>query len=307
MSHHRLLITGASGFIGGVLINYFMDRGHEVLACYYNSLPTSPGSTQWIHFDVTAPNIEQRILDLRPTAILHCAAVPGISQCDKDRKRAFMVNVDATCRIAETAEKLEIPLVYTSTDLVYDGMRGWYAEDDPPNPTSYYAETKLLGEQKVLSLASRAYVLRLALCYGAGAQGFGGFLKWTYDALRDGNELNLYKNQYRTLLFVDDIPEIIERVLERKAKSGIYHLGGPDRLSRYEIGQQFALKFFGSTRGINQSTLARPAKLGTVDDTSLIVTKIRDEIGYETTGYKQGLDILYRNEVTTESDKRGAE
>ena len=93
-------------------------------------------------------------------------------------------------------------------------------------------------------------------------------------------------------MYVEDICQVIRLLLNTGGGYGIYHLGGPERLSRYDIGNIFAERFFGTTEGIIESRLEREGNLGDIDDTSLITTKAREETGHVFTGFRDGIESL---------------
>jgi len=291
MNSGTILVTGASGFVGWNILRYFAGKGKTVTGTYNARLPETAVACRWMQLPLESNGVARRIGDERPAAVIHCAAMPGIAECEHDRVRAFRINVDATSRVAEAAERLKIPLIYISTDLVFDGRRGWYSEEDLPNPPTYYGETKLLGEQEALGICERAAVVRLALVYGMTFDGFGGFLRWTFRSLLEGKTLSLYENQYRTALYAGDIPRIAEALLTGTHR-GIYHAAGPNRMNRVEIGKQFAEQFGERGDCIEPARLERARELGQIDDTSLLTNKLKNATGIVPVGFSAGMQRL---------------
>src|SRR5439155_3313796 len=143
----RLLIAGASGQLGAYLLRELSGSSHEVTAwCYYRGGESSGFPLRPVDLadrDGTAA----AFCDARPDAVLHCAAFSAIADCYRHPQRAADVNGAGTLLLAELASESKARLVYTSTDLVFDGTRGKYSERDDAKPLSVYATSKLVGEK----------------------------------------------------------------------------------------------------------------------------------------------------------------
>ena len=147
-NYSTLLITGGSGFLGWNLARQ-AAKSYDVSFTYGRHPVAIPHCREY-HLDLHDHHqIEDVIKDIAPDAIIHTAALANADVCEKRRTVAYDVNVAATERIAQCAEDLNCRLVYISTDLVFDGQRGNYAEQDRPNPLNYYAQSKLLGEKEI--------------------------------------------------------------------------------------------------------------------------------------------------------------
>jgi len=288
MDVKRLLITGGTGFLGSNLSRGLAGHGHKITTTYNRQMPVQGLQSLWMRMDLSkaVPPISD---DAGFDAIIHCAAISDLQVCDQDHRMAHTVNAEGTRQLAALSRKLGIPFFYVSTDLVFDGTHAPYREDDEPSPTSYYAETKLLGERNTAVETDYHYILRTALMYGPGVQGYGSFLSWTVADLRAGNQLKLYTNQFRNPLYAPDVGVAIEFLLQYHAPFGIYHLGGPQRYSRYEIGCKVAASIIGSIDGIDEALSVRPGHPEFVDDTTLDTGKIQREAHMAFTSFAEGL------------------
>ena len=184
-------------------------------------------------------------------------------------------------------------LIYTSTDLVFDGSKGNYTEADSPAPQSYYGKTKYLGELEVSNICNNYVILRLSLLYGRG-NGFRlcSFEKLEQQALR-GNRANLFVDQFRSPLYIGDALEAITRLANSKDQKGLFHLGGPERMSRFEFGESFCTVY-----GFPQ-TLLVPIEMSKAKlqaprppDCSLLGTKLQKAIDLQLTPIAEALEIL---------------
>lgn len=158
--------------------------------------------------------------------------------CEADPKLAHRTNVEATRQLAELAA--EIPFIFFSTDLVFDGTKGAYVEEDAPNPLSIYGETKALAEQ-VVRQHPKHLIVRISLTGGTSRAGDRGFNEEMKNAWRAGKSLNLFTDEYRCPSSAPVIARAVWELAAKKAR-GILHLCFPERLSRYEIGMAVAAK-----------------------------------------------------------------
>ncbi len=222
-------ITGAGGLIGNHLVQ------------------TAPQSAP--QFQIVA--LTQPILDLtdraavrtefarqRPAIIIHCAAMSRSPECQAQPQLARRVNVEAAAHLAELAA--EIPFVFFSTDLVFDGRKGNYVETDAVNPLSIYAETKVAAESMVCRLPHHL-IIRSALNGGISPTGDRGFNEQLRLAWQRGQAANLFTDEFRS-----PIPAVVTAravwELVQCAAAGTFHLAGAARLSRLEIGRLLAAR-----------------------------------------------------------------
>ena len=291
LNDSSILITGGAGFLGWNLIHCLSTR-LRIIAFYHRSEPDPSLDVAWIQLSLDGRRIGDELAALNPRAIIHCAAVSTVAQCDENRTLAFQVNVEATRRLAEYAEQRGACFMFISTDLVFDGTKGNYTEEDEAHPVSWYAETKHRAEEAVANICANYYIIRTALMYGAHGHGAGSFLRWTLDRLKRNEPLNLYVNQFRNPLFAPDLAAVIEAILEKMPAPGIYHAGGPARYNRSDIGKLVADVYGFSEGNICAVELQRPVELMPIDDTTLVTDKIRAATGMIFTYLRTGLQKL---------------
>jgi dTDP-4-dehydrorhamnose reductase len=203
----------------------------------------SPPLHEAVRLDIRDREQVCRVLaDLAPAAIIHCAALVDFDRCAVDRTLAWDLNVRGTEHLARAAREIGARFVYVSTDLVFRGDRGDYTEQDEPEPICEYGKTKFAAERIVGALCPDAVIARPALIYGFGANGRTCFAERLLQNLRNGEPVNLFQDEYRSPI---DLPTLCEQLLALAASElqGIYHLGGPERLSRFEFGWRLAEAF----------------------------------------------------------------
>ena len=233
-----MLVTGAGGLVGGRLAAILHAKGLETLAVYRSAAP--PSGPRALQLALEDQDGLERLLDLeRPDAVVHAAALAQIDRCYERPFEALSSNGRLPGRLARACRARGLRLVALSTDLVFAGDRAPLAEADPVRPQSVYGRSKLAGEEAVLAEHPEAAIARIALVVGRGhgpRASASEALAW---ALRAGRQPLLFGDEYRTPVDPESVADAVKRILERGG-SGRYHLGGPERVSRYELGLRVA-------------------------------------------------------------------
>lgn len=275
----KVVVTGASGTLGWTLCEMLAHRC-DIMGTYL-SHPCVPEGARGVELDLgDRSSIRAMLQSARPDIIIHAAAISDPDQCENDAERAFRVNFEATHEIALMAAELGARLVYVSTDLVFDGKKGDYREEDPPCPLSIYGMSKLRGEEAVLEACPGALVLRSTLIYGFGSPASKTFLGRMLENLSDGRRIQLFTDQMRNPILVDDLAEGIFRAIEASL-SGLYHLGGGEAASRYEFGRRACRAFgFGEELlvPVTMDDVVFPAKRPL--DATLNISKFKSSTGF---------------------------
>ena len=249
----KIIITGLTGFLGWGLFNFLKTR-HQVLGTFFSHEPeTDNGSS--VFLDIRDNNAVRRLVrNFRPEFIIHTAAVTSPAECLKNPELARQVNVEGTEQIARAAEG-RCRLIYTSTDRVFDGQRGNYREEDLPHPPGIYGQTKLEGEKRLEEISPDFLIIRLPLMYGPPSPFHGPFTSWMLEAFMSKKPLSLFTDQFRSPLYLGDALKAIDRILEHPQLSGLYHIGGSERINRADFGYRMA-EIFGC-----DPSLIRPVKM----------------------------------------------
>jgi dTDP-4-dehydrorhamnose reductase len=186
-----------------------------------------------VALDLERPETLALVLDrVRPEAIVHAAAVSRPPWAEAHPEEAMAVNRDASGCLARLAAKRQVRLVAVSTDLVFPGRPGGgYREDDEPSPLGVYGRSKLEGERAVLAAWPRALVVRTSLLVDTGRLALSRLLP----GLESG-AVPLYADEWRSPIAVGDLALALLELAQGHA-AGVLHLGGPERLSRFELGR----------------------------------------------------------------------
>lgn len=259
----RLLITGASGHLGQRLVQAACRAGYQVTAWIsprHGSLLPMHVDARFVPVELTDPEqVASAFCRARPLAVIHAAALSTIAECYRDPVRAFRINGEATRQLVGLCVAGVTRLIYVSTDLVFDGSRGNYSEHDPPCPQTLYGKSKLDGERVVLHHPGHL-VCRLSLLVGKGTQEKQLFFDQQVLLLKQGKPIQLFTDEWRTPLGIQAAAEALVG-LSTRDYSGILHLGGPERLSRYEMGCTLANMLGVScdlVQGVTQASLKTP-------------------------------------------------
>jgi len=235
----RFFITGGSGLAGSKLAEMALARGDQVYSGYAHNQP--PYGKE-VKFDLLDANGIRDIIErMRPDVIVHSAALTDVDRCEREKDLACKINVEGTRAIAEAARKAGSYLVYISTDYVFDGQRGLYREEEEEtNPVSYYGRSKLQGEEFCLD---QGCIARTCVIYGSRpASGKVNFALWLLNALKSGKEARVVTDQFITPTLNSNLAAMVLEAADRRL-SGIYHLSGAARVSRYDFACELARAF----------------------------------------------------------------
>jgi dTDP-4-dehydrorhamnose reductase len=201
------------------------------------SNPCVPEGVRALKIDLSdGVSTEEQLAQCSPDVIVHLAALTDPDRCETSQESATRVNLEASVEIARFAGRHGCKMVFASTDLVFDGAKGGYTETDEAHPLSIYGTTKLRAEQAVLEACPDAFVFRSSLVYGWGSPVSGTFLSTMVDRLGQGQSMQLFVDQKRNPILVDDLASAVVTAIEQDI-SGLHHTGGPDVVTRYEFGR----------------------------------------------------------------------
>jgi dTDP-4-dehydrorhamnose reductase len=233
-----LLITGIAGVPGFNALHYFSARhpGRVVgIRQADNVRLTGP--------DVVACNAEDReglarlFEKHRFQAVLDCAGNCALKPCELDPELAWRINVEGVRNLLSQVAPRGIRLVHLSCDLVFSGLRdGGYTEDDTVDPVTVYGKTMAAAEEILLKEYPAACILRISLPMGLSANGHAGAIDWISSRFKKSRPATLYFDEVRTPTYTDCMNLLYEELLAGDLR-GLYHAGGPRRLSLYQIAQ----------------------------------------------------------------------
>lgn len=233
----KLLVTGASGFLGWNLCQLAKQKW-EVYATYYSHTLEIPGVTLIKVNLQDFQELKQLFNEIQPAGIIHTAAQSNPNFCQLHPTETYPINVTASCNIASLSADYNIPCVFTSTDLVFNGLNAPYQETDSVSPVNYYGEQKVMAEQGMLERYPQTAICRMPLMFGLTPPTANSFIQPFIKVLREGKELSLFADEFRTPVSGTTASSGLLLALEKF--TGIIHLGGKERISRYDFGRLMA-------------------------------------------------------------------
>jgi len=233
----QILITGASGFWGWNFCRLHWEN-YEITGVV-NHHPVKMPGVDIVQTDLTSyREMKQLMGDVSPDAVIHAAAMADAIQCAEYPVESRKINVDASANLAGLCSDSQIPLLFISTDLVFDGKNPPYSESDAPNPVNLYGEQKAKAEEEMQQRYPEVTVARLPLMYGLPGPVAGNFFMSFLRKMKSEEQLALFKDEFRSTV---DVESAISGVLIMLGKvPGIIHLGGKISVSRYEFGRLMA-------------------------------------------------------------------
>ena len=222
----KVLVTGASGQLGYDVVRELTKRGHEAIGV---------GSKE---MDVTdAKMVEKVITDAKVDVVMHGAAYTAVDAAEDNEEQCRLVNANGTENIAAVCKKLDIPMVYISTDYVFDGQgtRPWEPEDER-HPLNVYGQTKYEGELAVQKYLEKYFIVRIAWVVGINGN---NFIKTMLRLSKTHDTLTVINDQIGSPTYTYDLARLLVDMMETD-KYGIYHATNEGLCSWYE----FAVEIF---------------------------------------------------------------
>ena len=270
-------VTGACGLIGSYILRVAPQYAPD-----WDVRPITRAQVDLLDFPAVRTIWNQQ----QPSLVIHCAAMSKSVDCQKNPDLARRVNVEATAQLAELAA--DGRFLFFSSDLVFDGRKGSYSERDSPNPLTVYGETKAAAEQIILRNKSHT-VLRTSLNAGRSPAGDRSFTEETRSAWQKGKTLKLFTDEFRTPIPAIVTSRAVWEIVRTKA-TGLFHLGGAERLSRWEIGQLLAKRWPGVQAKMEPVSLRDYQGPPRSADTSLNCSRIQQLLSFPLPRFSEWLE-----------------
>lgn len=220
----KVLVTGVNGQLGYDVVKELDKRGHQAIGVDRKEM------------DLTSiEQIKECIKNVNPEAIIHCAAYTAVDKAEDEEELCRRVNAIATKEIAEHAKILDVPMIYISTDYVFDGTKdGEYTEEDIPNPINVYGKTKYEGEVYVQELLEKYYIVRISWVFGENGN---NFIDTMLKLSKDREQLNVINDQVGSPTYTKDLATLLVDMIDNN-KYGIYHATNEGYCTWYEFANE---------------------------------------------------------------------
>ena len=218
---NNILVTGSTGQLGSDVVKELLKRGYSTL---------SPNRSE---FNLCSEDsIRNYILNSNCEAIVHCAAYTQVDKAEDEKDLCIKINTTATKHIVKCAKILDIPMIYISTDYVFDGTKdGEYTENDETNPINIYGESKLAGEKYVQEILDKYYIVRTSWVFNINGK---NFIETMLRLSKANNQLSIVNDQIGSPTYTKDLPRLLVDMLET-SKYGLYHATNEGYCSWYEF------------------------------------------------------------------------
>jgi dTDP-4-dehydrorhamnose reductase len=241
MRHRKnILITGGSGLLALNWAALIRDTWNVTLVTHRKGVRLEGVKTCVLDFEDPYRLATQFELHA-PDLIVHTAGLTSVDQCERFPELAHHANAQIALHVAQAAAARGVALIHISTDHLFEGTRSLYQESDPPQPLNAYGRSKALAETWVQEACPNALLIRTNF-FGWGHGYRQSFSDWIIDSLRLNRSLRLFSNVFFNPIIADLVALNAHEMLEKGA-TGIYHLVGDERLSKYEFALKLAAHF----------------------------------------------------------------
>ncbi len=226
----RIFVTGVAGQLGHDVMNELAKRGHEGigsdLAPEYTGVADGSAvvSMPYVSLDITdAAAVEKVLMEVKPDAVVHCAAWTAVDMAEDDDKVAKVraINAGGTQNIANVCKKLDCKMVYISTDYVFDGQgtEPWQPDCRDYKPLNVYGQTKLEGELAVSNTLEKFFIVRIAWVFGLNGK---NFIKTMLNVGKSHDTVRVVNDQIGTPTYTLDLSRLLVDMTESE-QYGYYH------------------------------------------------------------------------------------
>jgi dTDP-4-dehydrorhamnose reductase len=287
----KILVTGVSGLLGLNFAQEMMGT-HEIIGVDRGKLCNAPFKI--LKQDLLDADAVESVLDLaQPEWLINCAALADLEACEDNPDIAKRLNTDLPRHLARSCKARNIPFVHISTDAVFDGEKdGYYTEEDKPNPQSVYSKTKFEGEWAVLTEDPKALVARVNF-YGWSLGGRRSLAEFFFHNLTNNKSMSGFTDIIFCPMLVNDTARTLIKMFQC-GLSGLYHLVGPQAMSKYQFGVEIARKFGLHENEISpKSILSSSLTARRSHNLWLSTHKLSTDLGEDLPQFSTGLNEFY--------------
>ncbi len=295
MDKMRLLITGGSGLLALNWAYVLRKQYNIILGVHTHSVDLAGTSMCMLNLD-DIEELDSQLEKLSPDIIVHTAGLTSVDLCEKSPVLANYVNAELAKNIATVAFKRGIKLIHISTDHLFQGNKSFYSEEIEPNPVNEYGKSKYLAERVVSEINRDAIIIRTNFfCWGySGRQSFSD---WIIYNLRDDKPLSMFDDVFITPILADSLILNTQKLVSLGA-SGIYHLVGDERISKYDFACRLAERFNLPAKLISRNKIADANLLALRPyDMSLSNKKASEKLNIEIGGLDYYFSDLSKQEI----------
>lgn len=217
----KILVTGIKGQLGYDVVQEGEIQGFEMIGTDVDSM------------DITDAGQVRKVIDsCKPDAVVHCAAYTAVDAAEEYSEICRKINADGTRNIAEICRTMNIPMMYFSTDYIFDGQgENFWKEEDPKAPLNVYGQTKYEGELAVQELIDKYFILRISWVFGVNGS---NFIKTMLRLGKERGAVSVVADQIGTPTYTQDLAKLVIDMIQTE-KYGVYHVTNGGLCSWYEF------------------------------------------------------------------------
>jgi len=295
MEKIKIIITGSNGLLGQKLVQLFVANDFEVFAFSKGqNRNTFIDGYEYYNVNITSfERVTKLIHKLRPHFIINAAAMTNVDICEFRKRECEEINFRAVENMIEACHRHKVHLIQISTDFVFDGEKGFYTEDDKPNPVNNYGLSKYKAEKALKRSKIEHTILRTILVFGlVDNANKSNVVLWVKDSLEKKTKIKVVTDQYRMPTLSDDLADACLLAVQQKA-TGIYHISTNELMSIHEIALHIADTFkldkeliIPITTPELRQKATRPVKTG------FKIDKAIEELGFIDASFKERLQVF---------------
>ncbi|BDS12845.1 SDR family oxidoreductase [Aureispira anguillae] len=253
----KVLLTGASGVLGWNFCKKMLND-YELVGTFFRNQPTDV-NIEWKRINLLeTTQIPALIEETKPDVVVHLAAIANAKFCEQHPALSHHINVYTSVALAEATKGAGIPMIFSSTDLVFNGNSAPYQEDDFCYPLSQYGMQKQTAEELLLNDFEHVFVARFPLLFGPSPEYATNFYTLTIDKLKEGEEIYVFTDEYRSMISTEIASEWLQKLINyslddtipENKKERLLHVGGKESCSRYDFTLKLAAKL-----GLNEALI----------------------------------------------------
>ena len=291
----NILITGGSGLLALNWASTMREKFNITLGLHNRKVSLKDTKSILLNLD-TIQALTKAFEELQPQLVIHAAGLTSVEACESNPALAKYINVDLTKNLVIACAKLNIPMVYISTDHLFSGDESLIEEDFPVSPMNVYAMTKAEAEAYVQHTYPEALIIRTNF-YAWGTSYRHSFSDMVINNLRAGKKISLFKDIFYTPILVETLVHKVHELIQKKAK-GIFNVVGDDRISKYDFGLKIAREFNLDNDLIEaEKIIDRPSLVNRPHDISLSNKKVTIYLGKKMGGLDQHILKLKAQEA----------
>lgn len=292
----KVVVIGSNGLLGQTLVNKLHNHTDYQLFAMASGENRNEQISDLKFFSIDLLDlkyIKMQLNLIEPQYVINALAMTNVDACELNQEDCKRINTEFVSELAEYCKELHAHLIHISTDFIFDGLEGFYNEEDVPNPVNYYGWSKLWSEQAVQESGVIYSILRTIVVYGKLKQmKRNNIVVWIKETLEKGQNLNLVDDQFRMPTFVGSLADACIICMQKNAV-GVFNISGKDLLSVYDMGVEIAEFYKLDKKLINivsTSSLTQPAKRP--PKTGFILDKAINKLGFQPLTFKEGLEMM---------------